>query len=62
MSDQSPQISAPPQCSKCHASMLFAMTIPRVSEPGRVCIFECATCGKLDFRPERDHAAAGERF
>jgi hypothetical protein len=62
MPDLSPKDAPPPQCNKCHAYMRFTMTLPLVSEPGRVRVFECATCGKLDFRPERDHATAGERF
>jgi hypothetical protein len=56
MSDQSPRGGAPPQCNKCHASVRFVMAIPLVWEPGRVHLFECATCGKVDFCPERDHA------
>jgi hypothetical protein len=52
MLDQSPKGGAPPQCSKCHASTHFVMTIPLVSEPGRVLLFECETCGKVYFCPE----------
>jgi hypothetical protein len=52
MSDQSPKGSAPPLCDKRQASMRFVMEIPSVSEPGHVHLFECATCGKLYFRPE----------
>jgi hypothetical protein len=41
-----------PQCPDCRTSMCFAVSIARVTEPGRVQVFECATCKKLDFLPE----------
>jgi hypothetical protein len=39
MSDQSPKGGAPPQCDRCHVLTHFVMTIPLVSEPGRVLLF-----------------------
>jgi hypothetical protein len=51
MSDQPSKGGAPPQCNRCHAPLRFMMTIPLVSEPGRVKVFECVTCG-AEFRPE----------
>jgi hypothetical protein len=57
MSVQLPKGSAPPQCNRCQTSMCFAITIWLVSEPGLVHVFECATCGKLYFRPECDSSA-----
>jgi hypothetical protein len=32
--------------------MRFVVEIPQVSEPGRVQIFECTACGKLEYRTE----------
>jgi hypothetical protein len=52
MSDQAPMGAAPPQCNRCHAPLLFVMTTPLVDEPGRVQIFECAACGRVEFYPE----------
>jgi hypothetical protein len=63
MSDPSPKGGAPPQCDKCHGSTRFVMTIPLVSEPGRVLLFECDTCGKIYSVPRREHpAGAGFAF
>jgi hypothetical protein len=31
--------------------MAFATILSRVTEPGRVLVFQCADCEKLDFRP-----------
>jgi hypothetical protein len=52
MSDQPPKGGAPPPCSRCHKPVRFMMTIPQVSEPGRVQIFECVAYGNLEFRAE----------
>ena len=40
-----------PQCNKCQKPMAFMTTIQRVTEAGRVLVFQCADCEKLDFRP-----------
>ena len=32
--------------------MVFVATIPRVTEPGRVRLFQCEDCEKVDFRAE----------
>jgi hypothetical protein len=40
-----------PECDKCRKPMAFATALPRVTEPGRVLVFQCADCEKLDFRP-----------
>ena len=53
MSDESPKGGAP-QCNRCQTPVRFAMTIWQVTEPGHVRLFECATCGKVYFRPECD--------
>jgi hypothetical protein len=42
----------PPQCGMCQKPMGFMTTIQRVTEPGRVLVFQCGDCEKLDFRPE----------
>jgi hypothetical protein len=42
---------SPPECGKCQKPMAFMTTIPRVTEPGRVRIFQCQDCEKLDFKP-----------
>jgi hypothetical protein len=39
----------PPLCDTCKTPTDFVTTIPRVTEPGRVHMFQCATCGKLRF-------------
>jgi hypothetical protein len=44
--------AAPPQCGRCQKPMAFMTTILNVTEPGRVLVFQCADCQKLDFRPE----------
>jgi hypothetical protein len=31
--------------------MTFVTVVPRVTEPGRVMIFQCEGCEKLDFKP-----------
>jgi hypothetical protein len=49
---------APPQCSKCQKPMAFMTTIQRVTEPGRVMVFQCEDCEKLDFKPT-DQGSAG---
>jgi hypothetical protein len=38
-----------PLCEACHKPTDFVTTIPRVTEPGRVRMFQCATCGELKF-------------
>jgi hypothetical protein len=53
--DQNPSVTdppVPPDCGKCQKPLAFITTIPRVTEPGRVRIFQCADWAKLDFRPE----------
>jgi hypothetical protein len=43
----------PPRCADCKEPMRLLMAIPRVSGPGRVCLFECAKCAdNLTFRSE----------
>jgi hypothetical protein len=52
--DQTPSLTGPPvlpECGKCQKPMAFMTTIHRVTEPGRVLVFQCADCEKLDFRP-----------
>jgi hypothetical protein len=43
-----------PLCDSCHRPTDFVTTIPRVTEPGRVHMFQCGTCGKLKFLDEVD--------
>jgi hypothetical protein len=42
----------PPPCEVCGNPMNVVVSIPRVSEPRSVRLFECSTCGKLEFIPE----------
>jgi hypothetical protein len=41
-----------PDCGKCQKPMAFMTTVLRVTEPGRVRIFQCSICERLDFQPE----------
>jgi hypothetical protein len=41
-----------PNCGKCQIPMAFMTAIQRVTELGRVLVFQCSTCEKLDFQPE----------
>jgi hypothetical protein len=50
-----------PQCGKCQKPMAFMTTIERVTEPGRVMIYQCPDCEKLDFRPEDEGRGAAGR-
>jgi hypothetical protein len=42
---------APPHRSKCGKPMALVTVVPRVTEPGRVVIFQCEDCEELDFKP-----------
>jgi hypothetical protein len=42
-----------PNCDACRKPIVFVATIPRVTEPGRVRLFQCTDCEKVGFRPER---------
>jgi hypothetical protein len=42
----------PSPMRKCQKPMAFMTTILNVTEPGRVRVFQCAVCEKLDFKPE----------
>jgi hypothetical protein len=37
---------------KCLVPMRFVYTIPRVTEPGRLQMFQCERCEKVTSRPE----------
>ena len=39
-------------CRACGGTMVFVTSIMRVTEPGRMHMFECAECKKLDFMGE----------
>jgi hypothetical protein len=41
-----------PDCGKCQMPMAFMTAIQRVTEAGRVLVFQCSMCEKLDFQPE----------
>jgi hypothetical protein len=41
-----------PVCDHCHVPMKFVFTLPRVTEPGRVQMFQCERCEKMTSRPE----------
>jgi hypothetical protein len=41
-----------PVCDQCHVPMRFVYTIPRVTQPGRVQMFQCERCEKVTSRPE----------
>jgi hypothetical protein len=41
-----------PVCELCQVPMKFVFTIPRVTEPGRVQMFQCERCEKMMSRPE----------
>jgi hypothetical protein len=41
-----------PSCGNCRIPMTFVAMLPRVSEPGRIQLFQCATCNKMDSIPE----------
>jgi hypothetical protein len=47
-----PTVPIGPDCGRCHKPMAFMTTIQRVTQAGRVLVFQCAICEKLDFRPE----------
>jgi hypothetical protein len=36
-----------PVCDQCHVPMRFVYTIPRVTEPGRMQVFQCERCEKV---------------
>jgi hypothetical protein len=40
----------PPLCVKCETRMAYVTTIPRVTEPGTVALFQCEHCEKIDIR------------
>jgi hypothetical protein len=42
-----------PVCERCHVPMKFVFSIPRVTEPGRVQMFQCERCEKVAFRSEQ---------
>jgi NAD-dependent SIR2 family protein deacetylase len=44
-------------CDQCHVPMRFVYTIPRVTEPGRVQMFQCERCDKVILRPESQASA-----
>jgi hypothetical protein len=46
------EASSPTLCDRCHMAMKFVFTIPRVTEPGRVQMFQCERCDKVILRPE----------
>jgi hypothetical protein len=41
----------PPLCAKCHRRMSLVTTILRVTEPGKVALYQCDHCEKIDMRP-----------
>jgi hypothetical protein len=48
------EASLPTQvCDHCQVPMRFVFAIPRVTEPGRVQMFQCERCEKMTFRPEQ---------
>jgi hypothetical protein len=47
-----PTAPTSPDCGKCQKPMAFMTAIRRVTEPGRVLVFQCSICEKLDFQPE----------
>jgi hypothetical protein len=52
--DQNPSLlgpPVPPQCGKCQKPMGFMTTILRVTEPGRVRIFQCSGCENWTSNP-----------
>jgi hypothetical protein len=50
--DRDAETSPPmPVCDKCLVPMRFVYTIPRVTEPGRLQMFQCERCEKVTSRP-----------
>jgi hypothetical protein len=39
-----------PLCAKCERPMSYVTTIVRVTEPGKVALFQCEHCEKVDIR------------
>lgn len=39
-------------CGQCELPMPFVTVIARVTEPGKVRLFQCHECEKIEFRPE----------
>jgi hypothetical protein len=50
MSDQQPAPKVP-HCEKCRRPMMLKFITLRLSEPGRMMIFQCIDCEKLAFIP-----------
>jgi hypothetical protein len=50
MNDQKP-VSKVPNCEKCGRPMILKFTTLRLSEPGRMLIYQCLGCEKLAFLP-----------
>jgi hypothetical protein len=42
-----------PVCDDCQVPMRFVFALPRVTEPGRVQMFQCERCEKMTSRPEQ---------
>jgi hypothetical protein len=47
------EASLPNASLRCQVPMRFVFAIPRVTEPGRVQMFQCERCEKMTFRPEQ---------
>ena len=47
-----PPLPEPPLCDQCRRPMTRVTTVPRVTMPGRVSVFECEVCEKIDLRSE----------
>jgi hypothetical protein len=53
VSGDDPKSTTPaPICGKCGLPMPFVTVIARVTEPGKVRLFQCYECKKIEFRPE----------
>jgi len=39
----------PPLCGNCRKPMVLISTVPRVTEPGQVLLYQCNECEKLKF-------------
>jgi hypothetical protein len=50
--EHAPRPVPPPVCNQCGRPMTRVTVIPRVTEPGRLTLFECEVCERTRMRLE----------